>query len=94
MLIVKYFHTIHFYAGLNVLDIIRQSYWVIRAQKIIKNYVHKSITCCRYRTASSKQMEDLPLSRVTRKRFFSACGIDYAGPLNILKYQGRGAKTT
>ncbi|GFX42579.1 uncharacterized protein TNCV_261141 [Trichonephila clavipes] len=39
-------------------------------------------------------MGDLPTHRVTPSRTFSVCGIDYAGPINILRYRGRGAKTT
>ncbi|GFX61892.1 integrase catalytic domain-containing protein [Trichonephila clavipes] len=39
-------------------------------------------------------MGDLPKDRVTLKRPFYCCGIDYAGPVSVLKYRGRGAKTT
>ncbi|GFX48480.1 retrovirus-related Pol polyprotein from transposon 17.6 [Trichonephila clavipes] len=39
-------------------------------------------------------MGDLPTHRVISSMPFSVCGIDYAGPINILKYRGRGAKTT
>ncbi|GFW52451.1 DUF1758 domain-containing protein [Trichonephila clavipes] len=48
-----------------------------------------------YRATTSKQlMGDLPTHRVTPSRPFSVCGVDYAGPINILRYRGRGAKTT
>ncbi|GFU88492.1 integrase catalytic domain-containing protein [Trichonephila clavipes] len=51
--------------------------------------------CCRYRaTTSNKLMGDPPTYRVTPSRPFSVCGVDYAGPINILRYRGRGAKTT
>ncbi|GFX81620.1 uncharacterized protein TNCV_4644601 [Trichonephila clavipes] len=39
-------------------------------------------------------MGDLPTHRVTPSRPFSVCGVDYTGPINILRYRGRGAKTT
>ncbi|GFT81900.1 integrase catalytic domain-containing protein [Trichonephila clavipes] len=39
-------------------------------------------------------MGDLPTHRVTPSRPFSVCGVDYAGPINVLRYRGRGAKTT
>ncbi|GFW24350.1 integrase catalytic domain-containing protein [Trichonephila clavipes] len=39
-------------------------------------------------------MGDLPTHRVTPSRPFSVCGVDYAGPINILRYRGRGTKTT
>ncbi|GFY30065.1 soluble guanylate cyclase 88E [Trichonephila clavipes] len=49
----------------------------------------------KYRATTSKQlMGDLPTHRVTPSRPFSVCGVDYAGPINILRYRGRGAKTT
>ncbi|GFT77395.1 uncharacterized protein TNCV_106711 [Trichonephila clavipes] len=44
--------------------------------------------------ASKQLMDDLPTHRVTPSRSFSVCGVDYAGPINILRYRGRGAKTT
>ncbi|GFY23123.1 integrase catalytic domain-containing protein [Trichonephila clavipes] len=48
-----------------------------------------------YRATTSKQlMGDLPTHRVTPSRPFSVCGVDYAGPINILRYRGRGARTT
>ncbi|GFX18806.1 DUF1758 domain-containing protein [Trichonephila clavipes] len=48
-----------------------------------------------YRATTSKQlMGDLPTHRVTPSRPFSVCVVDYAGPINILRYRGRGAKTT
>ncbi|XP_055924772.1 uncharacterized protein LOC129956842 [Argiope bruennichi] len=49
----------------------------------------------RFRSNMSKQkMGDLPEGRVTLNRPFFVCGIDYAGPISILKHRGRGAKTT
>ncbi|GFX59846.1 integrase catalytic domain-containing protein [Trichonephila clavipes] len=49
----------------------------------------------RFRSNMSKQrMGDLPMDRVTLKRPFYCCGIDYVGPVSVLKYRGRGAKTT
>ncbi|GFQ90350.1 uncharacterized protein TNCT_481091 [Trichonephila clavata] len=47
-----------------------------------------------YRATTSKQlMGDLPAHRVTPSKPFSACGVDYAGPINVLRYRGRGART-
>ncbi|GFY21110.1 integrase catalytic domain-containing protein [Trichonephila clavipes] len=43
---------------------------------------------------SKQRMGDLSKDRVTLKRPFYCCGIDYAGPVSVLKYRGRGAKTT
>ncbi|XP_043493916.1 uncharacterized protein LOC122518864 [Polistes fuscatus] len=38
-------------------------------------------------------MGQLPLARVTQSRPFSHTGIDYAGPLTLKTWRGRGAKT-
>ncbi|GFY39609.1 uncharacterized protein TNIN_116021 [Trichonephila inaurata madagascariensis] len=54
---------------------------------------HKLIVKCRS-NMSKQRMEDLPKDRVILKRPFFCCGIDYAGPVSVLKYRGRGAKTT
>ncbi|GFS70154.1 integrase catalytic domain-containing protein [Trichonephila clavipes] len=61
----------------------------------LTTYERRQAICCRYRATTSKQlMGDLPTHRVTPSRPFSVCGVDYAGPINILRYRGRGAKTT
>ncbi|GFV56176.1 uncharacterized protein TNCV_1489531 [Trichonephila clavipes] len=55
----------------------------------------KPLTTSEFRSNMSKQrMGDLPKDRVTLKKPFYCCGIDYAGPVSVLKYRGRGAKTT
>ncbi|GFU58966.1 integrase catalytic domain-containing protein [Trichonephila clavipes] len=57
--------------------------------------VNKPVVKKKYRATTSKQlMGDLPTHRVTPSRPFAVCGVDYAGPINILRYRGRGAKTT
>ncbi|GFQ99690.1 DUF1758 domain-containing protein [Trichonephila clavata] len=84
-LIVNMYHILYLHAGCNVLlGIIKQTYWIIGIKKIVK----KCIVCCRYRATTSKQlMGDPPAHRVTPSRPFSACGVDYAGPINVLRYR-------
>ncbi|GFY25373.1 DUF5641 domain-containing protein [Trichonephila clavipes] len=43
---------------------------------------------------SKQRMGDLSKDRVTLERPFYCWGIDYVGPVSVLKYRGRGAKTT
>ncbi|GFX33392.1 integrase catalytic domain-containing protein [Trichonephila clavipes] len=95
-LIVNMYHILYLHAGCTVLlGIIKQTYWIIGLKNIVKKCIHKCVICCRYRATTSKQlMGDLPTHRVTPSRPFSVCGVDYAGPINILRYRGRGTKTT
>ncbi|XP_054709241.1 uncharacterized protein LOC129218946 [Uloborus diversus] len=90
-LLVKHFHA----STTLLLGILRQQYWIIGARKIIKKCIHNCVICCRYRYSVSKQiMGNLPVDRVTLTKPFSVCGVDYVGPVSILKHRGRGAKTT
>ncbi|GFW01616.1 integrase catalytic domain-containing protein [Trichonephila clavipes] len=95
-LTVNMYHILYLHAGCTVLlGIIKQTYWIIGLKNIVKKCIHKCIVCCRYRATTSKQlMGDLPTHRVTPSRPFSVCGVEYAGPINILRYRGRGTKTT
>ncbi|GFX31828.1 uncharacterized protein TNCV_171611 [Trichonephila clavipes] len=43
---------------------------------------------------NKQRMGDLPKDRVVLKRPFYCCGIDYAGPVSVLKSRETGAKTT
>ncbi|GFY23246.1 integrase catalytic domain-containing protein [Trichonephila clavipes] len=55
----------------------------------LTKYERRQAICCRYRATTSKQlMGDLLTHRVTPSTPF------YVGPINILRYRGRGAKTT
>ncbi|GFR31078.1 uncharacterized protein TNCT_487571 [Trichonephila clavata] len=73
--------------------IIKQTYWIIGIKKIVKKCIRKCIVCCRYRATTSKQlMGDPPAHRVTPSRPFSACGVDYAGPINVLRYRAKEQK--
>ncbi|KAF8795492.1 hypothetical protein HNY73_003336 [Argiope bruennichi] len=43
---------------------------------------------------SKQKLGDLPERRLTINKPFFVCGIDYAGPISIMKHRGRLAKTT
>ncbi|XP_015189698.1 PREDICTED: uncharacterized protein LOC107073524 [Polistes dominula] len=59
-----------------------------------KSYVLRCVVCARYRGIRAQQlMGQLPLARVTPSRPFSHTGIDYAGPLTLKTWKGRGSKT-
>ena len=70
-------------------------YWIVGCKNLVKQYVHKCLTCARQRATTRQMiMGDLPQSRVTPSRPFSRSGVDFAGPLYILKSKGKGAKTS
>lgn len=73
---------------------IRSKYWIVRQKSLVKAEVHKCLICAKQRAEIRNQfMGDLPKERVTPARAFLHCGVDFAGPYNILMSKGRGAKT-
>ena len=60
----------------------------------MKSHVLRCVVRARQRGIRAHQlMGQLPLPRVTPSRAFTHTGIDYAGPLTLKTWKGRGAKT-
>ncbi|XP_029179167.1 uncharacterized protein LOC114946687 [Nylanderia fulva] len=73
------------------LRVLRQNFWILGARSLVKFRIRKCMTCIRESARTASQlMGDLPSPRVTPSPTFSHCGIDYAGPLQIIPYVGRG----
>ncbi|XP_055844795.1 uncharacterized protein LOC129911111 [Episyrphus balteatus] len=73
---------------------LRKKYWIFQTKRIVKQYIHKCTICYRFRTKPAYQlMGELPSPRVNVSRPFSHTGVDYAGPISIRAWKGRGAKT-
>ncbi|XP_072934980.1 uncharacterized protein [Epargyreus clarus] len=73
---------------------IRSKYWILGSKNAVKTFIHKCITCTRYKAAMRTQiMGDLPKVRTTPARPFLHSGVDFAGPLQVLMSRGRGAKS-
>ena len=73
---------------------IRQSYWIIGGRAPVRSHILKCVKCYRYRGERAQQlMGQLPATRVTASRPFLNTGVDYAGPLSIKTWRGRGAKS-
>lgn len=73
---------------------IRQNYWILGGRAPVKSHILRCVACARQRGIRAQQlMGQLPLSRVTPSRPFTHTGVDYAGPLTIKTWKGRGAKT-
>ncbi|KXJ71468.1 hypothetical protein RP20_CCG020481 [Aedes albopictus] len=91
--IVRGLHQEHFHVGQNgLLAIVREHYWPVHAQQLIKKVVSSCQVCARQRPRPGAQfMGDLPEVRVQLAPPFSKVGIDYAGPF-MLKMGGRSTK--
>lgn len=91
--IVRGLHQEHFHVGQNgLLAIVREHYWPVHAQQLIKKVVSSCQVCARQRPRPGAQfMGDLPEVRVQPAPPFSKVGIDYAGPF-MLKMGGRSTK--
>ena len=60
----------------------------------MKSHVLRCVVCARQRGIRAHQpMGQLPLSRVTPSQPFTHAGINYAGPITLKTWKGRGAKT-
>ncbi|XP_029157629.1 uncharacterized protein LOC114930056 [Nylanderia fulva] len=73
------------------LRVLRQNFWILGARSLVKFRIRKCMACIRESARTASQlMGDLTSPRVTPSPTFSRCGIDYAGPLQIIPYVGRG----
>ncbi|XP_055306857.1 uncharacterized protein LOC129571118 [Sitodiplosis mosellana] len=72
---------------------IRQRYWVLGGRKAVKCTILKCIPCIRQRKETQHQlMAHLPEERVTPGRPFEVSAVDYAGPVNIKRYNASRTK--
>ncbi|XP_046735027.1 uncharacterized protein LOC124404737 [Diprion similis] len=78
----------------STLAFIRRLYWIIGGRAPVKSHILRCVVCARQRGIRAHQlMGQLRLARVTPSRPFSHTGIDYAGPLTLKTWKGRGSKT-
>lgn len=76
------------------LSSIRQQFWILGGRVPVRAFIHKCVTCTRHRAVTSQQrIGQLPSSRVKQCRPFLHVGVDYAGPLTLKTFRGRGAKS-
>ncbi|XP_011858176.1 PREDICTED: uncharacterized protein LOC105555744 [Vollenhovia emeryi] len=94
-LIIAHAHQRTLHGGTQLtLSHIRQQYWILGGRAPVKSHILRCVTCARQRGIRAHQlMGQLPLSRVTQARPFTHTGVDYAGPLTVKTWKGRGAKT-
>ncbi|XP_037908650.1 uncharacterized protein LOC119650147 [Hermetia illucens] len=76
------------------LNYIRRYCWIIGGRAPIKSFIQKCVTCTRIRGIRAQQlMGQLPAKRVQPSLVFEHTGVDYAGPVSLKYYQGRGTRT-
>ena len=68
-----------------ILASLRQKYWILGANSIIKDVVSKCVVCRKYKAkVCSQKMSDLPPERITPEEPpFTKVGMDYFGPFEI-----------
>ncbi|KMQ87939.1 bel12-ag transposon polyprotein [Lasius niger] len=93
-LIVDSCHRRTLHGGVQLtLGLIRLRFWIPRGRAIVKQALHRCVTCTRWRAAVPQpMMGHLPQGRVTPGRPFLHTGVDYAGPIRIRTTKGRGHK--
>lgn len=77
-----------------MLNFLRTKYWIVGAKSLVRQHLHKCVTCTRHAALTKNQfMGQLSPARVTPARAFLRSGIDFAGPINIRMSKGRGNKS-
>ncbi|XP_074096713.1 uncharacterized protein LOC141525910 [Cotesia typhae] len=72
---------------------LRRQCWILGGRAPIKSFIQHCLVCARIRAVRTQQlMAPLPSSRVTPSLVFETTGVDYAGPITLKTFQGRGAK--
>ncbi|XP_029167413.1 uncharacterized protein LOC114937904 [Nylanderia fulva] len=94
-LLIESCHRRSLHGGVQMtLGLLRHRFWVPRGRTVIKQQLHRCVTCTRWRAATPQPpMGNLPRDRVTPTRPFLSTGLDYAGPIFIRTSKGRGHRS-
>ena len=90
-LLIDWAHTRALHGGFRVTyAYTMQRDWIIGGKVRVKAHIRRCVVCARSLARPSTQvMAPLPAARVTPSRPFSRCGVDYAGPFQLLSSKGR-----
>lgn len=93
-LVIRYSHSQTLHGGAQLtLAHTRQNHWIIGGRAPIKSHILQCVACARQRSQRAHQlMGQLPLERVSPSSPFTHTGIDYAGPIFLKSWKGRGSK--
>ncbi|XP_043288839.1 uncharacterized protein [Venturia canescens] len=94
-LLISDAHTRTLHGGTQAtLAFLRQRYWIIGGRAPVRSFILRCVHCARFRAHRAQQlMGQLPSTRVTPARAFLFTGVDYAGPVSLRSWRGRGHKT-
>ncbi|XP_015118964.1 uncharacterized protein LOC107042432 [Diachasma alloeum] len=93
-LVIEEAHRKTLHGGVQLtLAYIRQRDWIVEGRQPVKSHILKCIICARHRAIRAQQlMGQLPPRRITPARPFLHTGVDFAGPVKLLRWRGSGAK--
>ncbi|XP_029670916.1 uncharacterized protein LOC115240087 [Formica exsecta] len=93
-LIISDAHLRTLHGGTQVtLTYLRQAYWIVGGRASVRSYILRCVRCVRQRGVRAQQlMGQLPSSRISPSRPFLNTRVDYAGPITLKTWRGRGAK--
>ena len=85
LLIVRAAHCSLGHAGRNhVLALVREQYWIVAANTLVRRVISKCVSCRRYRKPVCQQkMSDLPQDRLDPSPPFTYTGVDLFGPFLV-----------
>jgi hypothetical protein len=69
--------------------------WILRTATRVRQVTRQCVRCARYKSEVEQQrMGQLPPERVKPARPFASAGVDYAGPIHLRTFKGRGRGIT
>ena len=91
-ILIRYLHEVNGHCGVEqVLSLLREQFWVVKARGAIKRVLRSCVRCRKQMAARMNQlMGDLPIVRLTPyEPPFTCCGVDYFGPFYVKRGRGR-----
>ncbi|KMQ83407.1 hypothetical protein RF55_20126, partial [Lasius niger] len=94
LLLVREAHATSLHGGPQLTrSLLLRRYWILQANSLVRSVIHACVRCARFRaTTAEQQMGQLPAERTRPSRPFQSTGVDYAGPIPLRTWKGRGHK--
>lgn len=95
-LLIREAHSRTLHGGVQqVLQLVRQRFWITNARRLARSIIAQCPSCFRYKARWSQQlMAKLPNDRTRPNRPFKNCSIDYLGPVGLSSRLGRNPTIT